>query len=126
MEYKKGDEVIVAIIKGSNASRYKNMSIENIKEWTYNGEVVSSGRKYVTVKFGYHVEKFEVENNYLQKYTCGGADYKLYKSIEDILCEREQEELYDYLRSKFSMWSNPNISLDALRQIRNLIEGNEI
>lgn len=126
MEYKKGDEVIVAIIKGSNVSRYKDTSIENIKEWTYNGEVLSSGRKYVTVKFGYHVEKFEVENNYLQKCTCGGADYKLYKSIEDVLCEHEQEKLYDYLRSKFSSWSNPNISLDTLRKIKDLIENDKI
>lgn len=125
MDYKKGDKVIVAIVKSSNASRYRDMNIKNIKEWTFEGEVVSSGKKYVTVEFKYGIEKFEVDNDYLQKYIRGGADYKLYHSLEDVKNEYEEEEIYDYLRSKFSLWSNRYLSLDTLRKIKDLIENDK-
>lgn len=126
MSYKKGDKVIVAIEKMSNASRHRDMSIKNIGEWTFEGEVIVSGKKYVTVEFGRGVEKFEVNNNYLQKYTYGGADYKLYHSLEDVKNEREKEEIYDYLRSEFSSWHNRYLSLDTLRKIKDLIESDKI
>lgn len=53
MSYKKGDKVIVAIVGRSNASRYRDMNIKNINEWTFEGEVISSGKKYVTVEFNF-------------------------------------------------------------------------
>ena len=75
---KKGDKVIVAIEKGSNEARRMDMSVANIDNWTYEGTVISSGSKYITVEFNKDTLKFVVEDDYRNQWTRGGADYKLY------------------------------------------------
>ena len=128
LDLKKGDKVVLAIERGSNASRRVNMSLENISEWTRTGEVITVGRKYITVKMDTsweQIEKFEVEFDYRQKVSCGGSDYKLYVALEDIINERKAEKICDKLQSIFSSWSRPNISLSTLEKIEEMID-NEI
>lgn len=128
LDLKKGDKVVLTIERGSNASRRVNMSLENISEWTLTGEVITVGRKYITVKLNTsweQIEKFEVEFDYRQKVSCGSSDYKLYVSLEDIINERKAEKICDKLRSIFSSWNKPNISLSTLEKIEEMID-NEI
>lgn len=125
-----GQEIWVKIEEHSNAARYINSS--NIEEWIYQGEIVKIGRKYVTVKFGryddgkinyYHEEKFNVEDDYRQVWTAGGADYKLYLTKQDILDEIESDKLYSQIKSEFSGFKNNNkFTLDQLRKIKAIIE----
>ncbi|MEG2289552.1 MAG: hypothetical protein RSC24_06255 [Clostridium sp.] len=128
LNLKKGDKCIVATEKMSNVSRRLDMGIRDIKNWTYEGEVISAGRKYITVKFGLKEEKFVVDDDYRQKWTCGGADYKLYQSIQEVYEEREIEELNMIIKGKFNMFGNPNYSLDQLRRIKAILDetGSEI
>lgn len=125
LNLKKGDKCIVAIEENSNASRSMDMSLDNIEKWTYKGEVVSVGRKYITVKFGRwnETEKFVIEDNYRRKYDCGTADYELYLSKEEIIEKRESEDIYYWIKCKFDSYkNNGKYSLDQLKRIKKIIE----
>lgn len=117
-----GQEVVVRIEEMSNASRGLDMSLENIDEWCFDGEVTKKGRKYITVKFGkWREEQFSVEDNYRNKYTIGGADYKLYLCKEEILKEIVADTLYDRIKSKFSGYKNSEYTLEQLNKIKDII-----
>lgn len=119
---KKGDKVVVAIEPSSNASRGVNMSLSNINEWTYEGEVVTVSKKYITVKFLVsNSMKFVIEDNFRNKYVCGGADYILYPSLEDIYNKLKGEKLYITIKNKFSSYEN-KYDLKTLEKILELLE----
>ena len=124
LNLKKGDKCCVAIIKGSNASKYKDMSLENIDNWTYEGEVISCGKKYITVKFGIKDEKFVIEDDYRNKYNCGGADWQLFESKQEVIDNEKREHLlYDLFGLKCNRKAIiNNLSLDQLERIQDIIE----
>lgn len=122
LNLKKGDKCIVAIEPMSNASRRVDMSLDNIDEWTYEGDVISVGRKYITVKFGWETGKFEIDNNYLKKVSYGSNDHLLYKDIQEVKDEREAKNIEMSLRDIFDRYSGTNLTLDQLRRIKNIIE----
>ena len=123
-KYKKGDKVVVAIEKGSNASRKVNMSIENISNWTYEGIVTTVSSKYITVAFDrYDSMKFVVADNYRNKYTYGGADYRLYETFEDAYRETKSDKLYREIGAEFSNYNyDKKFSLETLEAIMELIK----
>lgn len=125
LNLKKGDKCCVAIIKGSNASRYKDMSLENIDNWTYEGEVTIISKKYITVKFGVNEEKFVIEDDYKNKWTYGGADWKLFNSKEEVINEEKKENLlYDLFGLKCNRKEKiNNLTLNQLERIQAIIEG---
>lgn len=125
LNLKKGDKCIVAIEENSNASRGMDMSLDNIDNWTYEGEVISSGSKYITVKFGRWngIEKFVIEDNYRRKYDYGTADYELYISKEEIVEKRELEDTYHWIKMKFDSYkNNGKYSLNQLKRIKSILE----
>lgn len=125
LDIKNGDKVFIKIEEGSNAARRKEpFSLETFDEWVKEVEVTSVGRKYITVgKEKYSQIKFEIENDYREHYTCGGADHKLYVSKQEILDEHESNQLYDGIKSCFSNWvNNDKYSLDQLRRIKAILE----
>ena len=127
---KKGDEVVVAIIDGSNAARGVNMSIKNIDRWTCKCEVISSGKKYIIVKpienatLIYKQIKFNADN-YTQ-FTDYSPDYALYLSKEEVKNERiknrECNTTFEYIYSKFNSYSKNKFTLDQLRRIKEIID----
>lgn len=124
LDIKKGDTVFIKVIEGSNASRnITPMTEENINRWLFKGEVLSIGRKYISVKFETgKEEKFKIDSDYRNKYTYGGFDYKLYVSRQEILDEKESERLYGDIKRDFSDWNNNNkFTLDQLRRISKII-----
>lgn len=122
LQIKKGDKVIIAIIKDSNASRYINMELENIDSWTFEGNVITVSKKYITVETQKGQIKFDIDDDYREKYIRGGADYKLYLSKDEIYNEIESENLYDEILSKLPRFGKPTLSLEALRAIKEIID----
>ena len=120
-----GQPVAIKIEEMSNASRRVDMSLENIDEWCFDGEITKIGRKYITVKFKGYEDQFSIEYDYRQKYTYGGADYKLYLSKEDVIKEKKADDLYYGIKSKFSSYKNSVFTLDQLERITKIIEENE-
>lgn len=125
-----GQEIWVKVEEMSNASR--RLDKENIEEWIYKGEVVKIGRKYITVKFKndrmdyYHEDKFNIEDDYKQVWTSGGANYKLYLTKQDITNEIESNELYYKIKLKFEGYINKEFTLNQLRKIVSIIESVEV
>ena len=125
LNLKKGDTCCVAIIKGSNASRYKNMSLENIDNWTYDGEVVTVSKKYITVRFNDNsTEKFVIEDDYRNKYSYGGANWQLFNSKEEVIYNEKREHLLYVL---FGLKHNRkkeinNLTLNQLERIQAIIK----
>ncbi|MDK0983021.1 zinc ribbon domain-containing protein [Clostridium perfringens] len=126
LKFEKGDKCIVAIESGSNASRGKRLALDNVEDWTKEVEIVSATKKYVKTKGkdGY-VQTFVVDDNYREKYKYGGADHKLYKSLEELKNEIESKELVSKFSFLFDRFSIPKLSIDKLRRINEIIENNE-
>lgn len=126
LNFKKGGKCIVAIEPFSNASRGQNMSLENIDKWTFEGEVITIGRKYITVKFRGYDCKFSIDDDYREKYECGGANYKLYENLQELIDEERKEDL---LYNIFGLKCNRNkkvnnLTLNQLERINLIIEEN--
>lgn len=124
LDIKIGDIVFIKVENGSNAARkITPMTVENIDRWLFEREVSAIGRKYITVKWSpWTEEKFNIEDDYRQKYTSGGADYKLYTSKQEVLDEMESEEIYLKLKSEFSNHMNKRpLTLDQLRRISKIV-----
>ena len=123
LDLKKGDKVIVAIIPQSNASRYKDMSIQNIDNWTYEANAVTVGRKYITTNFGKNM-KFMIDDGL--EYSDYPANYKIYLTKEDVFEERQNEELWILAKNKFSSWSNVNgYTTNQLKQVLEILNENK-
>jgi hypothetical protein len=124
LDLKAGQEVAVKIITGSNASRRTNMGLSNIDEWCFDGKVVKVGRKYITVNFNEYQEcQFDIESDYRNKYTAGGADYQLYSSKEEIIEEKESDDLYRDIQTQFSSHggNNGKFTLSQLKRIISIV-----
>ena len=122
LNLKKGDKCIVAIEPMSNAARRVDMSLNNIDNWTYEGEVVSIGRKYITVSWGCNKSKFCINSDYREHYISGGSDYKLFKNIQEVYDEREAERLNDDIKNMLGSYGKPVFSLDKLRKIKKILD----
>ena len=82
-----------------NAARGKKTKKERIKEY----EVISIGRKYITVrpKIGGWDVKFEIENDFREVVTSGGTDHLLFLSKEDIDVMLERQEKTRFVQQAF-------------------------
>ena len=121
-----GQKVVVKIEETSNASRGLRMTLDNIDEWCFDGVITKIGRKYITVDFAKSAgvsftEQFNIEDEYRQKYSCGGADYKLYPHKEAVIKELKTNKLYSYIRNKFSSYSNTEFTLEQLEKIYSIL-----
>jgi hypothetical protein len=113
--------VFVKIEKGSNAARRMDMTLDNIDEWCFSGIVSKVGKKYMAIDIeNIGLEQFSIEDDYKQKYTRGGADYKLYLTKEDAIEEVERDILYSNISREFSGYEN-KFSVGQLRKINDII-----
>lgn len=119
-DFKKGQTVYVEL-KG-NASRNKKNE-ELIEEW----EVISVGNKYVTAtskKYSFPIKFMETNSNYdsLIEKTDYSVDYILYPSKEEVENKFKKEELYNFIKSKFSSsYSKNQYTLEQLRKIKEIL-----
>lgn len=119
LDLKKGDKCVVAIEEHSNASRHVDMSMENIDNWTYEGEVLLVTKKYITVKFKTDIAKFEIENNYRKKVTRGTCDHELNKDIQELKDIKEAKNLTYKIFGVTPRYND--LSLDKLKRIYDII-----
>lgn len=124
LDLKVGQEVAVKIENTSNASRYVDMGIDNIDKWCFDGIVTKVGKKYITVKFDGWEKQFVVEDDYREKWTAGGADYKLYLNKQEVIDEYESNWLYSKIQDNLSGYIKPNLSLNQLKRIWDIIQEN--
>ena len=111
LNFKKGDKCIIAVEPGSNLARYfGNLTLDNIDEWTKEGEITSVGRKYITINNG---KKFDITNDYREKWDRGGGNYKLYKNLQEVKDEYETKRLSWKIFNK----ADCNLTLDQLKRI---------
>lgn len=64
LNFKKDDKCIVAIERGSNMSRHRDMSLSNIDDWIAEGIVTIISKKYITVDCKFGNIKFVIDNCY--------------------------------------------------------------
>lgn len=129
LKLKVGQKVVVKIEEMSNAARnlgLEGMTLDNIDKWCVNGEVTKIGRKYITVKFNkWNEEQFSIEDDYRQKYTLGGANYKLYLNKEEIINDFKANKIYVSIQYYFSSYKNSRFTLDQLKRIKEIIDENK-
>lgn len=123
LDFKKGDKCIVAIIQHSNASRHKDMSLNNIDKWTYKGEVITIGRKYITVKFNGIIMKFDPTFDY-SEHSNYSADYKLYKDLQEVEDGELKENIVRKIQTEFSGYGEykGDLTLEQLKIINDIID----
>ena len=129
MNYKENDKGVlimkvgdkVYLLPSGNATRHiKDSLVNHIIET----EIVSIGRKYVTVSF-WNGMKFKLDETcrggYAEKteYSC---DYYMYESKQEILDMLETNELNSKIKSYFSIDTRKKLSLEQLRKIIEIIE----
>ena len=119
-----GQTVYLMVEKGSNVARGISDKT-NIENWILEKTVKLIGKKYITVSnknfTGYEI-KFDIINDFRQVYTCGGADYRLFLSKQEIMDYMNSERIYDYIKSKFNNWDNRGkFSLEQLKAIEGII-----
>ena len=95
--------------------------LDNVDEWCFDGEVISVGRKYITVKFKDMCKKFDINNYYRSLFKVGEESYSICDSKEWIEEQVLRVEILLELNEFFSKIDN-NISLDKLRLIKQIIE----
>lgn len=123
-DFKVGQKVFLKIEGGSNAARHIDKS--NPEAWIKEKFVVSMGKKYITVASDlegrYGEVKFIIQDNFRQYYACGGEDYELYLSKEEILEDMESERLHDLIKRAFSGFSDKNYKKWSLEQLKTAVE----
>ena len=121
LNLKKGDKCIMAMTSSNFRSRNIKMTLDNIKEWTIECEVISIGRRYVTVKEGRSEYKFDIDNNYREKSNYS-PDYILYQNIQEIFDERDADDLNEYIRNRIGQYGSARFSLEKLKRIKEIID----
>ncbi|XZH79289.1 hypothetical protein ACSW8S_15560 (plasmid) [Clostridium perfringens] len=121
LKLKKGDTVAVYINVDNYECLNMKVALDNVDEWCFDGEVMSVGRKYITVKFKDMCKKFDINNYYRSLFKEGEESYSLCDSKEWIIEQILRVEILLELNEFFSKIDN-NISLDKLRLIKQIIE----
>ena len=91
-----------------------------IREW----KIKSVGRKYFEAwdgKRNSSVMKFHIDG--LKQVTNYAPDWVVYFSKQEILDEREFYKLFNSIRTVFDGYSKPNLTLEQLRGIKKIIDG---
>ena len=123
-KFKVGDIAYMKKLQGGYSSRSlreKPFNEENFDLWVQKVEVAKVGRKYVTIGNGIWERKFDSERDYKEYVTCGGADYQLYSSKQEIFEEIEHGDKLRLIRDRIGQYGRCDLSLDQVRQIYDII-----
>lgn len=122
-DFKVGQTVYVELT--GNASRGKTPE-QCIEEW----EITSVGRKYIEaekkgknqLRFKTVFEWREEHKSFVQK-TVYGINYILYPTRQEIEEKQEKSRLFQEIEERFRYGSQRDISLEQLRAIHGILEG---
>ena len=107
-----GDKVFIKT--QGNEARYSGSKI-------IEGTIISIGRKYVTIEFGYRKMQFNIDSREQKTDYC--KDFVFYNTKEEILEEIEINNLYAQIKQAFSGYINNNkYSIEELRSVRALLK----
>jgi hypothetical protein len=82
--------------------------------------VTSIGRKYFYCNYQKETP-FDKTTLAFEDKTYSQFNFRLYRSEQEILDERDANEIYDKLRKAFSYYRNPNYSLEELKHIQSFL-----
>lgn len=117
LNLKKGDKCIVAREWTGRTVSYGFTRLDNVEEWTWEVEVITVSKKYITVDFNGTKEKFDIDFDYQQKVSRGESDYKLYMTREEVLNRIKANQLHSSIKSKFEGCGNKKYTLNQLERI---------
>lgn len=126
LNLKKGDKCIVAREWTGRTVRDGLTRLDNVERWTWEVEVITVSKKYITVNFGGVKEKFDIEFDYQRKVNYGESDYKLYMTRDEVLNRIKANQLHGKIKSKFSEYGDTKYTLDQLERIMAIINENEV
>lgn len=120
-DFKKGQEVFILIIEGSNEHRsLRNQALENR---ILRATVTTVGRKYITVEYrNWPPILFDIEDDFRQL-SDYSADYMLFLTEQDIYDYEERRTLFREIHNAFDCFSSEKYSLEQLRKIKEILEG---
>lgn len=124
LNLRKGDKCIVAREWTGKTVRNGFTRLDNVEEWTWEVEVITVSKKYITVDFKGRKEKFEIEFDYQQKVNYGSSDYKLYMTREEVLDRIKANQLHSNIKSKFEGFGNTKYTLDQLERVMAILNEN--
>lgn len=119
-DFKKGQDVFLLIIEGSNAFRpIQNKSIENR---ILRATVITVGSKYITVQLNrWEKVSFYIADDFRQAYDCC-EDYKLFLTEQDLRDYEERRTLFKTLHDAFGYSRSEKYSLEQLQAIKAILE----
>lgn len=126
LNLKKGDKCIVAREWTGRTVRDGFTRLDNVEEWTWEVEVVTVSKKYITVNFRGTKEKFDIGFDYQRRVNYGESDYKLYMTRDEVLNRVKANQLHGKIKSKFSEYGDTKYTLDQLERIMAIINENEV
>lgn len=126
LNLKKGDKCIVAREWTGRTVREGFTRLDNVEKWTWEVEVISVSKKYITVDFNGTKEKFDIDFDYQQKVNRGESNYKLYTTREEVLNRIKANQLHGEIKSKFSEFGDTKYTLDQLERIMTIINENKV
>lgn len=121
LKLNKGDKCIVAREWTGRTVRDGYTRLDNVEEWTWEVEVLTVSKKYITVDFRGSKEKFDIDLDYQQKVDRGESDYKLYMSREQVLNRMKANDLYYEIRKKFDTFGDSPYTLEQLEAIMDIL-----
>lgn len=103
-----------------------NLIRGNREPETYECEIKKIGRKYFTISFAYH-SGFDKELQFniddLTQKTDYSPDYLFYFDEQHFKDTKEKEKLDKELKEHFNYYKKSELTLDQLRAIKKIIEG---
>ncbi len=121
-DFKKGQEVFLLVIEGSNMHRHirDDSHLARIRKCI----VTSVGSKYITVSVGHYSAKFSIEENFVHVVEAGSRDYELFLTYDAVIDHLEYQNLQRIVRDFFSSQSE-ELTLEELRKISDIIKNRE-
>lgn len=117
-DFTKGQKVYLYLV--GNSVRYAKTKEDRIVE----AEVISVGRKYITVRRMHYDIRFDINNNFRHVYEYGGADYILFLTKQDIYAMLERKEKLTYIKNFFrteNSGMHDKLSRDELNTIVDIL-----
>ncbi len=120
-DFHKGQTVYLLLL--CNAAQGKHG-----EELIMQATVTALGNKYITVSPGYYSEsvRFEIGNNF-REHSDYSPEHRLFLSREKIINLFEKEDLLNWFRDSFKIFSPKKVfSLTALREAKEILEKSEV
>lgn len=119
-DFRKGQEVFLLIVEGGN--EFRSVRNQPFEKRILRSTVTKVGKKYITVEHrNWPPILFDIEEDFRQVYDCS-EDYKLFLTEQAAYDYQEKITLFREIREAFGWKNEEKLSLEQLKQIKNIID----